>query len=80
MEIVSPFFQVHDGVAAPTATSSGDDDSHFRIDELEVIFESLSDILSDGTMLPSLFASFDCNPTSIDLVQPLVKYICRSCW
>ena len=84
VDVISPFFSLPaGGTSAPTAaqpSASASEDSNFRIDELEVIFESLSDILSDSALLPSLFVSFDCNPTSIDLVQPIVQYICRCCW
>ena len=62
------------------AASSSASSSAFRLDELEVVFESLSDLLSDRALLPALFVSFDCNPTSTDLAQPLVQYISRCAW
>lgn len=74
IELVAPLLSIHSSVEA--ASSSAD----FRLDELEVIFESLSDLLSDVSVLPTWFASFDCDPTSADLVQPLVQYLCRCNW
>ena len=47
----------------------------FSIAELELILESLADLLADLGFLPSLFASFDCDPSKGDIVQPLVKYL-----
>jgi hypothetical protein len=47
----------------------------FSIDEIEIILESLADLLADPGFIPSLFASFDCDPTKADIVQPLVKYL-----
>jgi Sec7 domain len=49
--------------------------SSFSIDELEIVLESLADLLADLGFLPSLFASFDCDPSKGDIVQPLVKYL-----
>ena len=60
-------------VAVGTTNASKD----FRLEELELIFEMLCDVLSDTTILPSLFVSFDCHPTSVDIVRPLVNHICR---
>jgi hypothetical protein len=84
LEIVSPFFAAPSptdvspvGNAAAVHTSA---QAHFRLDELEVIFENLCDMLSDPSFIPSLFISFDCNPTSGDVVQPLVQYVCRCNW
>lgn len=50
----------------------------FTIEELELILESLSDLISDSGFLPSLFASFDCDPTKPDIIQPLIHYLSRS--
>ena len=61
--------------AASTANNNTVKD--FRLEELELIFEMLCDVLSDANILPSLFVSFDCHPTSLDIVQPLVNHICR---
>jgi brefeldin A-resistance guanine nucleotide exchange factor 1 len=47
----------------------------FTIEELEIILESLADLLADLGFIPSLFASFDCDLTKGDVVQPLVKYL-----
>lgn len=78
VDLISPLLCI--GTVAPPAGISATDDSSFRLDELEVIFESLCDLLSDVSVLPSWFASFDCDPTSADLVQPLVQYLCRCNW
>jgi hypothetical protein len=50
----------------------------FSTEELELILESLSDLISDSGFLPSLFASFDCDPTKPDIIQPLIHYLSRS--
>jgi Sec7-like guanine-nucleotide exchange factor len=49
----------------------------FSTEELEIILENFCDLLSDSSFLPSLFASFDCDPTRIDIVQPIVQCICH---
>jgi hypothetical protein len=49
-----------------------------RTEVLEIIFESLTDILCEDAYLPSLYASFDCNPLAVDLVQPLIQLISRA--
>ena len=49
--------------------------SSFSIDEIEIVLESLADLLADLGFLPSIFASFDCDPSKGDIVQPLVKYL-----
>ena len=56
------------------------DTAFFRLDELELILESLGDVVSDLSFIPALFVSFDCDPTSADLVQPLLEYLSRCCW
>lgn len=40
-----------------------------------MVFESLCDLLADDGFLPALFASFDCDPTRSDLVQPMIQYL-----
>ena len=47
----------------------------FSLDEIEIILESLADLLADIGFLPSLFTSFDCDPSKGDIVQPLIKYL-----
>lgn len=47
----------------------------FSVEELEVIFESLSDIMADQGFIPSLFASFDCDPTKSDIIVPVIRYL-----
>jgi hypothetical protein len=37
--------------------------------------ESLCYLLADDGFLPALFASFDCDPTRSDLVQPMIQYL-----
>ena len=54
---------------------NGSNSSPFSVEELEVVLESLVDLLADPSFLPSLFASFDCDPTKSDVVQPLVRYL-----
>ena len=61
---------------AEEKSSSGNSLNLFRIDELEVVLESLCDLLSDPSFVPSLFASFDCDPVKSDIVHPLFRYIC----
>jgi hypothetical protein len=73
VDLIAPLLSI-------SSVAPSTDGSSFRLDELEVIFESLSDLLSDVAVLPSWFASFDCDPTSADLVQPLVQYLCRCNW
>jgi hypothetical protein len=79
MDLVSPFVKLS-AVKAAAAQQTGAAESGFRLDEIEAILESLSDLLSEGSLLTTWFASFDCDPTSADLVQPVVEYICRCSW
>lgn len=44
-------------------------------DLLEYIIDSLCDLLANPALLPSLFASFDCDPASPDLIQTMVKHV-----
>ncbi len=48
----------------------------FSIEDLEAILESLCDLLSDSVFIPSLYSSFDCDPTKPDIALPLLKSIC----
>ncbi len=48
----------------------------FSVDELELVLESLCDLLADASFVPSLYASFDCDPTRPDVARPLLKSIC----
>jgi hypothetical protein len=79
MDLVSPFVKLASPKAAG-AQQAGAAESGFRLDEIEAILESLADLLAEGSLLTSWFASFDCDPTSADLVQPVVEYICRCSW
>lgn len=74
-ELVSPFIAIP--TSTPVATGPITETTYFRLDELELILESLGDVVSDLSFLPSLFVSFDCDPTSADLVQPLLEYLSR---
>ena len=56
-------------------TNSTNSSAPFSVEELEVVLESLVDLLADPSFLPSLFASFDCDPTKSDVVQPLIRYL-----
>lgn len=60
---------------------SGASDSHdsFSGEDLEIVFESLCDLFADSAFIPSLFISFDCAPAKSDVVQPLLRYLCRCC-
>jgi len=49
----------------------------FNHEELIIILESLADLISDAGFLPSLFASFDCDPSKSDIMKPLVNYLSR---
>lgn len=49
----------------------------FSISKIEMVLESLVDLVADEGFLPALFATFDCDTTKNDLVQPLIKYISR---
>ena len=82
VDLIAPLLSINtSGVEASGASlDGGAGGSSFRLDELEVVFESLSDLLSDVSVLPGWFASFDCDPTSADLVQPLIQYLCRCNW
>lgn len=48
-----------------------------KLEELEVVIESLCDLLSDSGFLPTIFASFDCDPSSNDIMQPMIQYLCQ---
>lgn len=52
---------------------------NFNLDEMEMILESLGDLLSDPGVIPTLFASFDSDPASADVVQPMIRYLCVCC-
>lgn len=77
--MIAPLLPISTSVGG-AAQDTGSNSNSFRLDDLQVIFESLCDLLSDVSVLPSWFASFDCDPTSADLVQPLVLYLCRCNW
>ena len=51
--------------------------SGFSIEELGMILESLADLLLARGFLQSLYATFDCDPTKADLVQPLLGYLSK---
>lgn len=85
MELTSPFIWIPSDHSSGTAGSAApapalEDTTFFRLDELELILESLGDVVSDLSFLPALFVSFDCDPTSADLVQPLLEYLSRCSW
>jgi hypothetical protein len=61
--------------ASPPSGSQVGSESGFSIDELEIILQCLSDMLSDASFLPMLFINFDCDPTKPDIVQPLVMHL-----
>jgi len=82
VELTSPFIAIPagDGAATSSPVPAAGDAAFFRLDELELILESLGDVVSDLSFVPALFVSFDCDPTSADLVQPLLEYLSRCCW
>ena len=51
----------------------------FSVGEMEIIMESLSDVLSVPEFVASLFMSFDCDPTKRDILQQLWKYLSLHC-
>lgn len=78
VDLICPMVKVSiKGSSCPVSPHS---DGGFRLDELECILESFADLLADPALLPSWFASFDCDPVSADLVQPVVEYVCRCAW
>lgn len=80
MELVSPFVRIPHRAFIDGQITSAAEVGNFRLDEIEIILQSLTDVLSDPSTLPTWFASFDCDPTSADLVQPMIEYICRCTW
>jgi len=57
--------------------SDDSSDTMYSSMELEVIFDSLSDLVSDNTYITTLFISFDCDPQRPDILQPLFHYLSR---
>lgn len=50
----------------------------FTHDELAVILDHLSDLLSSvNGLIPSMYSSFDCDPLKTDLCRPLVVYLAQ---
>ena len=49
----------------------------YKLEALELVLESLVDLVSDAAFLPSLFASFDCDPSKSDIAKPLVVHLSR---
>jgi hypothetical protein len=52
-----------------------DDLNDFTLEQIEVILESLIDLIADNGFVPTLFASFDCDSGKSDVLKPLVHYI-----
>lgn len=51
----------------------------FNYEELVVILEHLSDLISGCPgLVTSLYASFDCDPLKSDLLQPMIVYLTQS--
>jgi hypothetical protein len=62
----------------PTTPGQGAPGSvNFNFDEMEMILESLGDLVSDPGFIPTLFATFDCDPGSSNIVQSLIRYLCQ---
>lgn len=55
-------------------------EAFLNIEDLEVVLESLCDLVSDVSFIPSLYASFDSNPSKPDIVFPLVENVSKCCW
>lgn len=49
----------------------------FTVPHIELILESLADLVSDSDFMPSLFASFDCDPSKPNIVHMMVNYLSR---
>ena len=65
---------------APSSVSKAyknDSSLSFSMSKIETVLESLVDLVADEGFMPALFATFDCDTTKNDLVQPLVKYLSR---
>ena len=76
MRVMTETQTVKETTATPSpAHSMHSSPTSFSIAEIELILESLADLLADLGFLPSLFASFDCDPSKGDIVQPLIKYL-----
>ena len=63
--------QTYNGDSRTSASTA----TGFCEEELEMILESLCDMLSNTGFLTSLYASFDCEPTKPDIARPLVSYL-----
>lgn len=46
-----------------------------EVELLEYLVDSLCDLFSSVSFLPSIYATFDCNPTAPDIAYTLIKYI-----
>lgn len=64
-------------IGTDKSNSIQDSNDYYHTEEVELIFESLCDLLSDYSLLPTLFVSFDCCATSVNIVQPLIENICK---
>ena len=56
-----------------SADSFNGDALNFSTEELEIIFECLSDLISQNSFLPALFISFDCKHDSREAFNKLLK-------
>jgi hypothetical protein len=59
--------------SAETSKYSG----YYSIELLEVILESLQDVLSEPGFLSMMFISFDCDPSRQNIFQPMFSYLCK---
>ena len=49
----------------------------FSQEELEIIMESLADLVLGRGFIQTLYATFDCDPTKPDIVAPLLGYLSK---
>jgi hypothetical protein len=49
-----------------------------RIEAIEMILDSLCDLIAEDSFLPSLYASFDCYPTAADIVKPFIQLLTKA--
>lgn len=66
-------FSLVEVLCPPNSTPAIPD--NMDVEFLEYLVDSLCDLLSNVSFLPSIFASFDCNPSSENIAQSIVGYV-----